>query len=236
MAMEYVAAYYSYLDFMAELSDAECGRLFKACLTYGKFGTAPELRGNERFVWPAIKSQIDRDAEKYDARCEQNKKNRKRMPTGVNHRERPSTTVMDGQPSSTTVTKEKENAKAKEKEKETSPTGEDACMESAVSGVIRDYLDRINPEASPVSIAELRGFAEIMGADVCKRAFDIALDEKKTTWSYIRGILRNRQAQGVTCLADWDALDQRRGEKEHGSSHGEEYANLKSETDGLFGP
>lgn len=64
MALEYVAAYYSYLDLMEELSDAECGRLFKACLTYGKTGTVPELRGNERFVWPGIRSQIDRDKKK----------------------------------------------------------------------------------------------------------------------------------------------------------------------------
>lgn len=75
MAQEYVAAYYSYLDFMAELSDAECGRLFKACLIYGKTGTAPELRGNERFVWPGIKSQIDRDSQKYQEKCEKNAKN-----------------------------------------------------------------------------------------------------------------------------------------------------------------
>ena len=69
MALEYIAVYYSYLDYMAELSDAECGRLFKACLTYGKTGTVPELRGNERFVWPGIKSQIDRDTQKYKEKC-----------------------------------------------------------------------------------------------------------------------------------------------------------------------
>ena len=72
MSLEYVAAYYSYLDFMAELSDAECGRLFKACLTYGKTGAVPELRGNERFVWPGIKSQIDRGREKQKSRSGEN--------------------------------------------------------------------------------------------------------------------------------------------------------------------
>ena len=75
MSLEYVAAYFSYLDYLQELSDAECGRLFKACLIYGKTGAAPELRGNERFVWPGIKSQIDRDAEKYNNRCRKNAAN-----------------------------------------------------------------------------------------------------------------------------------------------------------------
>lgn len=106
MALEYVAAYYSYLDLLEELSDAECGRLFKACLTYGKTGAAPELRGNERFVWPGIRSQIDRDAEKYKMRCEQNR----------NNRQRPLTNDNDGQRPSTKSTKTKEKAKAKESE------------------------------------------------------------------------------------------------------------------------
>ena len=45
---------------------------------------------------------------------------------------------------------------------------------------------------------------------MCKRAFDIALDSKKATWPYIRAILRDKQARGVRCLADWDALEERR--------------------------
>lgn len=109
MALEYVAAYYSYLDLMEELSDAECGRLFKACLTYGKTGTVPELRGNERFVWPGIRSQIDRDAEKYRMRCEQNRNNRKQSSTNDNERQRTST--------KSTKTKEKAKTKTKEKAK-----------------------------------------------------------------------------------------------------------------------
>lgn len=117
MALEYVAAYYSYLDLLEELSDAECGRLFKACLTYGKTGAAPELRGNERFVWPGIRSQIDRDAEKYKMRCEQNRNNRQRSLTDDNDGKRPSTK------STKTKTKEKEKAKEKTKTKE-SETGD----------------------------------------------------------------------------------------------------------------
>lgn len=109
MALEYVAAYYSYLDLMEELSDAECGRLFKACLTYGKTGATPELRGNERFVWPGIRSQIDRDAEKYRMRCEQNRNNRQRTSTNDNERQQPST-----KPTNT-----KEKAKEKTKAKDT---------------------------------------------------------------------------------------------------------------------
>ena len=59
MAIEYFCCYHSYLEAMEQLNDAERGRLFTACLTYSKTGEAPELRGNERFVFPAFRSQID---------------------------------------------------------------------------------------------------------------------------------------------------------------------------------
>lgn len=200
MALEYVAAYYSYLDLMEELSDAECGRLFKACLTYGKTGAMPELRGNERFVWPGIRSQIDRDVEKYKMRCEQNRNNRQRSSTNDNDRQQPST--------KSTKTKAKENTKAKEKE--TSPDGD--AKKAALAAVIDCYLGRVNPMASPTSLDELKAYFESMGPDCCLRAINIALDEKKATWSYIRAILQNKLSQGVRCIADWDALDARREE------------------------
>ena len=85
-----------------------------------------------------------------------------------------------------------------------------------VATVLSDYLNRINPTASSSSLDELRGYAEDMGPDVCKRAFDIALDAKKPTWPYIRAILRDKLQRGVKCLADWDALETEREKKKPG--------------------
>lgn len=110
MEKAYVAAYHSYLDAMSGLSDAECGRLFRAMLTYSITGDAPELRGNERFVFPGIRSQMDRDARRYEERCEQNRRNIRRRWDGSGDSIRPYTKH--------TKDKEKEKEKAKEKEKE----------------------------------------------------------------------------------------------------------------------
>lgn len=65
MAREYFCAYHSYLEAVEPLSEAERGRLFTACLEYSRTGAEPELRGNERFVFPTIKAQIDRDNGRY---------------------------------------------------------------------------------------------------------------------------------------------------------------------------
>lgn len=78
MAREYFCAYHSYLDAMDQLTDAEKGRLFTACLTYSKTGEVPELRGNERFIFPSFKNQIDRDRQRYEARCRKQAENAKK--------------------------------------------------------------------------------------------------------------------------------------------------------------
>ena len=69
MARAYFQAYHSILEAMEQLDDAERGRLFTALLIYSETGEAPELTGNERFVFPALRGQIDRDAEAYAEKC-----------------------------------------------------------------------------------------------------------------------------------------------------------------------
>ena len=75
MALDSFNVYHSYLKALEPLNDAECGRLLKACLQYSMTGEVPELRGNERFLFPSWQSQIDRDREKLEASCRQNAKN-----------------------------------------------------------------------------------------------------------------------------------------------------------------
>lgn len=84
--------------------------------------------------------------------------------------------------------------------------------------MITDFLCRINPTAPQYCLEELDGYVKALGPDVCKRAFDIALAEKKTTWSYIRAILADKQSKGVKCLADWDAADASRKQTGKGRS------------------
>lgn len=81
---------------------------------------------------------------------------------------------------------------------------------AATAAVINAYLDKVNPHLSGRSREELAGFAGDMGAEVCLRAIDIALDAQKANWPYIKAILQAKQAQGVRCLADWDELEENR--------------------------
>ncbi len=118
MALESFNAYHSYLKAIEPLNDAERGRLFTACLQYSMTGEAPELKGNERFVFPSMAAQIDRDKEKYASRCRKNSENISK---------RWSTTVYDGKnriPTDTKHTKDKDKDKDKDIIPPISPNGD----------------------------------------------------------------------------------------------------------------
>lgn len=75
------------------------------------------------------------------------------------------------------------------------------------------YMDHINGTPSEISRTELLEFERDVGSEVCIRAMEIALDARKTSWNYIRGILKNKRRDGIRSLADWDAAEAQRDGK-----------------------
>ena len=76
--------------------------------------------------------------------------------------------------------------------------------------VVDAYKNKISSKPSQGSLEELTAYVDTLGAAVCLRAIDAALDAGKANWSYLRGILENKKAQGVRSLEDWDRLEQNR--------------------------
>ena len=63
--MKYLKIWTSFLDLISTLEYDEIGRLFEMMLIYAESGKEPEdIDGNERFLWPVAKQQIDLTAEK----------------------------------------------------------------------------------------------------------------------------------------------------------------------------
>lgn len=131
------------------------GRLFTACLIYSKMGEAPQLRGNERFVFPTLKAQIDRDKATYDSRCKKNSDNiRKRWNTDVYDGEQPCTN------DTKTKEKEKEKEKTKEKAKDNYIPPSVVCGElpsSPPPAAVLPLVDGTDFEISVETVAELSG-------------------------------------------------------------------------------
>ena len=201
---KYVKLWISYEDYFKPLGDAEVGRLARAMIIYKSSGAEPKFIGNERFVWPAIKRDID---EANMAQVEKSQKMSDNGKKGGRPRKGGAFTENQKKQKVFEESKTSQGQGQGQGQGQSSPDGDD---NRALAAVMSAYLDKINATPSQTSIDELKGYVDVMGAECCLRAFDIALDAKKATWPYIRGILRSKQSQGVRCLADWDALEEKR--------------------------
>ena len=74
MAMSFLKVYYDFEERTEGLSDSEKGRLLLAMLRYASTKQTQLLSGNERFVFPSFKKDIDRDLETYTTKAENGSK------------------------------------------------------------------------------------------------------------------------------------------------------------------
>lgn len=187
MAREFLLAYHSYLDAMDELDDAERGRLFTALLTYSSTGEVTKLTGNERFVFPMLRRQIDMDIQKYEAKCEANRENGKRggrpkkaaseEPEGESERPSAEPTETDNKPkkpdgfSENQTEPKKTNANANANAKGNIPIlssgaeGEPTDLEAAVQKWI-NHLEAHNFSISSTTKNSLPGIIKIRAAHI----------------------------------------------------------------------
>jgi hypothetical protein len=107
-----------YFDFEVkakEYDDEEKGRLLLAMLRYAKDGTEGTLTGNERFVFPVFKAQIDEDIRVYETKVS-NGSNGGRPP--VNNRKPKETENNRTEPKETETAKKEERRNKKEDKRE----------------------------------------------------------------------------------------------------------------------
>lgn len=70
-----------YLDYEEQfnlLTDEELGQLIRAIIKYEKTKEISQLEGVIKMAFSFIKTQLDRDREKYQAKCEKNRENAKK--------------------------------------------------------------------------------------------------------------------------------------------------------------
>ena len=119
--MKYLKVFTDFADAMEELGDAERGRLFTAMLKYAETGAAPDFRGNERFIWPVAKLQIDRTVEEYSRTVEARREcgklgGRPKKANGFDENQKKQKVFSE-------TKKSKDKDKDKDKDKENIPSG-----------------------------------------------------------------------------------------------------------------
>ena len=240
MKREQFTWYRSYYEALRTLPAKDFQIAVLAICAYALDEEIPDLSGVPYSVFTLIRPTLDSGKIKAANRANKRKTNREQSEnkSGTNEEQ------TDNKPEQTRKEREGEGEREEESEREgendmlkilppgggntKSPAAAAGVspLSSAVAMVQADYLNRVNAAASPASLDELAGFVEALGPDCCRRAFDIALDERITRWSYIRGILQDKQQRGVKCLADWDALDGQRQKKRRDGTFQYDYGDM----------
>lgn len=78
MAKTYIKLWDSYSSYFEPLSAVEVGRLVLAMMEYKSSGATPEFNGSEKFIWPAIKRDLDEDIAYTERQSEQEKASKRK--------------------------------------------------------------------------------------------------------------------------------------------------------------
>ena len=148
--MEYFCWFNAYRKKTENLSDQEVGRLIRALSTYNETGEIVELKGREGIAFDFIKADIDAATERYNKKCDTNRKNR--TSTTDNDRQRPITTV--------TKTKNK-NQKQNDAKASIEPSNDGMCFAPVIDAwnTLPDpipKIDRINQGSTREAMLKVR--------------------------------------------------------------------------------
>ena len=202
--MEYLKIWTSFRESISPLNDAEKGRLFDAMLLYAETGELPDLKGNERYIWPTAKQAIDRAAQKADTlRQNGNKGGRPPKQTETNGNQTKPTETKQKQTKaneSYLFDKDKENIKEKEEEdKEDTRTREDMPFgltdEDIQASIDRrqqleDAARSIGLQVTEAGMMYGERLVQEYGLEKVLDAIKKAVDVPK--WAYVDGICKGK--------------------------------------------
>lgn len=219
MANEYVKLWLSYEAYFQPLGDAEVGRLVLGMMKYKSTGTEPVFNGNERFVWPAIKRDIDEakaSKERFEEKQRENGKKGGRPAKTQAFSEKPTETqktqAFSEKPKKAKDyglrTKDKGNVVSNETTTPLTPQRAAAAVDADLGRVADFYQQNIGTLA-PSTYQQMQEWLSQLSADVLILAMQAAVDQGKRNWAYIRGILKRCADNGIKTAADYKAAEER---------------------------
>lgn len=184
MADTYIKIWDTYESYFEPLSAAEVGRLVLAMMKYKSSGTEPELNGNERYVWPAIKRDLIKDAEYIEGKRISGKAG------GESKRKQSETNA-----SKTKLEKEKE----KEKDKISSSSCDETTTTKPIEDVFRENIGKLGATGQK-ALAE---YVERMGDELVLAVIGKCSDLGGNTWAYVRKALDEAESLGCKTADDY---------------------------------
>ena len=205
MAEAYVPIFLDWVEQTQELNDQERGRLINALVLYARGDEWEKvIRGNERYVFPAFKAQIDRYRRICAERAEagraggkaKSSKSKQTLPNDTKSKQTlPNNTNISINTSITPY-----NPPMEEENEEPTITVEAyaiANLDRMTSGNLEDF-------------ASYRGD---LPDELIRWAIDEAAAHGARTWAYVKRILNNLIDRNVTTVGEAKALAERREKK-----------------------
>lgn len=184
MADTYIKIWDTYESYFEPLSAAEVGRLVLAMMKYKSSGTEPELIGNERYVWPAIKRNLIKDAEYIEGKRISGK-------AGGESKRKQS----EANASKSNLEKEKE----KEKDKISSSSYDGTTTTKSIEDVFRENIGKLGATGQK-ALAE---YVERMGDELVLAVIGKCSDLGGSTWAYVRKALDEAESLGCKTADDY---------------------------------
>ena len=199
---EYFCAYHSMLNGTRKLSDAECGRLFRALLRYsaGEDVGLINLQGREEVLFDVYSQQIDRDIQAYEASVMRNRENGSK---GGRPRKNPENPVGFSE-TQKTQDKDKDKDKGKDKDKDNTASGiyAAAADDRPDFNTIEAYAANNLASMNGGNMAEFAMYKDDLPDELIRHAIDEACAQGKRTWGYVRSILNRYRDSGFKTLGD----------------------------------
>lgn len=185
MSDTYIKIWDTYESYFEPLSAAEVGRLVLAMMKYKSSGMEPELNGNERYVWPAIKRDLIKDAEYIEGKRISGKAG------GASSKRKQN----EANASKTKLEKEKE----KEKDKISSSSCDETTTTKSIEDVFRENIGKLGATGKKA----LDGYVERMGDELVLAVIGKCSDLGGSTWAYVRKALDEAESLGCKTADDY---------------------------------
>ena len=203
MALEYVPVFWDWIEVTGELNDQEKGRLIDAMVMYSRGGDWQDrIKGNERYLFPAFRQQIDRAREKSDKRADAGATGGKQAQANASKAKQIQANASKSKQTKANASK---IAKKEEEKKEVATTGcgggflteDEAQSLSARLDEVYAEAERCGFTCTAQEIDELTALAAEHGAERVCDAIRIASDRGKPNLGYLRGILARDESSAT---------------------------------------
>lgn len=195
--------YIDYEEQFSLLTDEQLGQLIRAIMKYEKTSEIPKLDGMLKMAFSFIKTQLDRDREKYEEKCAKNRENAKRggRPKKQTDNKKPNgfeENQMDAKKPDNDD--EDDNDNEEDEDNNNNDVVSDSCVDG-LQKVTKFYEQNINL-LTPYTAKILEDFTEELGQDLVIYAMQIAIENNKKTISYIKAILNNWTKANIKTLEE----------------------------------